>query len=207
MEKQERILLGATELFFRYGIKSITMDDIAKHLGMSKKTIYQFFPDKDSIVKTLTETTLEKNKCEFCNISDQDKNAVEKIFEMMKHMESMFSKMNVNLFYDMQKYHPKSWALFMSFREDFMLKSVEDNLQQGINEGFYRSDINIPVLARLRVAQMDWAFDPENFMSPIMQAQGFSNVQVALLDHFLHGISTLKGHKLINKYKQLNEEE
>lgn len=206
-EKEQRILVGATELFFRYGIKSITMDDIAKHLGMSKKTIYQFYPDKDAIVNQITINALERNKCEFCDIEKQHKNAIEKIFEMMRHMESMFSTMNVNLFYDMQKYHPKSWKLFLSFREDFMLKSVEENLEQGIKEGLYRTDINIPVLARLRVAEMDWAFDPENYISPVMQVQGFSKVHVALLDHFLHGIATLKGHKLINKHKQLNEEE
>lgn len=206
-ERETRILEGAAELFFRYGTKSITMDDIAKHLGMSKKTIYLYYPDKNAVVHQITINALEKNKCQFSTIENNTKNAIEKIFEMMRHMETMFSSMNVILFYDMQKYHPKSWKLFISFREDYMLKSVEGNLEEGMKDGLYRTDINVPVLARLRVAEMDWAFDPENFISPVIQTQGFSKVHVALLDHFLHGIATLKGHKLINKHKQLNEEE
>lgn len=206
-EKELRILEGATELFFRYGIKSITMDDIAKHLGMSKKTIYQYYLDKNAIVHQITINALNKNKLICCEIDKHKKNAIEKIFETMRHMETMFSTMNINLIYDMQKYHPKSWILFKKFKEEFLLKSIEDNLEQGIKEGLFRVDFNIHVLAQLRVAQMDWAFNPENYTSAIMQTQGFTKVHVALLDHFLHGIATLKGHKLINKHKQLNEEE
>ncbi|MCE2773152.1 MAG: TetR/AcrR family transcriptional regulator [Bacteroidetes bacterium] len=86
MEPKERILHAAAELFFRYGIKSITMDEIAKHLSMSKKTIYQFFRDKDEIVHELLAKDLTQHMCDFTEISQTSNNVVEEVFLHMKKM-------------------------------------------------------------------------------------------------------------------------
>lgn len=180
------------------------MDDIAKHLGMSKKTIYQFFSDKGDVVKSLLEKELVCNECEFKDIAGKSSNSIEEILQMMKHMQLMFSKMNPNLFYDLQKYHPESWQLFRSFKEKFIMEQVERNLIRGIEEGFYRKDINIKVIAKLRIEEVELAMSPHAFPPDKFQ---IADVQTSLLDHFLHGIVTIKGHKLINKYKQLNEDE
>lgn len=180
------------------------MDDIAKHLGMSKKTIYQFFSDKNEVVKRLMETTMLINKCEFMEITTRSKNSIEEILEMMKHMEHMFARMNPNFFYDLQKYYQDSWQMFRDFKEKFILETVQANIKRGINDGLFRSDINIKVIARLRIEEVELAMNPLAFPP---DKYSVAEVQVALLDHYLHGIATLKGHKLINKYKQLIEEE
>ena len=184
--------------------KSITMDDVAKHLAMSKKTLYQHFKDKNDMVMKCCSHDLVNRECVFKDIASQAKDAIHEIMQMMKHMESMFTKMNPNLFYDMQKYHPAVWRMFREFKEGNMMKMIEENLHKGIQQGLYRKDIDIPVMARLRIEQVEMGFNPEIFPPG---KYNLANVHFALFYHFLHGITTLKGHKLINKYKQITEEE
>ena len=204
METKERILKGAEELFFKYGIKSVTMDDIAKHLAVSKKTIYQFFEDKNEMVETLMTVKLKADECEFKQIQEESENVVVEVFNMMKHMGIVFSKVHPNIFYDLQKYHPKAWGQFKGFKEECMAKMVEDAISRGIREGLVRSDVNAKIMAKLRIEQVEMGLNPEIFPPDKFK---IVDVQIAMIDHFLHGICTLKGHKLINKYKQLTEEE
>jgi AcrR family transcriptional regulator len=204
MEPKVRILKGAEELFFRYGIKSVTMDDIARHLGISKKTIYQSFGDKDEVVNTLMEYKLKEDEVEYCQISDKSHNIIEEIFLLMKHMSSVFGKINPNVFYDLQKYHSSSWERFKTFKEDCIQRMVEEAIIKGIVDGIVRQDINPKIMATLRMEEVEMGFNPRLFPPDKFK---ILEVQLALLDHFLHGICTLKGHKLVNKYKQVIEEE
>jgi AcrR family transcriptional regulator len=204
MTIEEKILRGAQELVFRYGIKSITMDDIAKHLGMSKKTIYQHYSDKDELILKLVEFLLGHNEDQMECIVDKCKDPIHEIIETMKMMSSTFAKMNPILFYDMMKYYPESYQKFREFKENRILKMIEQNLKKGQELNLYRKDLNTKILARLRLEQIDLAvnldaFPPDKF--------NLVEVHVQLLDHFLHGVCTLKGHKILNKYKELHEEE
>lgn len=204
MEPKERIMKGAMELFFQYGIKSVTMDDIAKHLGMSKKTIYQFFTDKDEIVLTLSKRTQDENCRHFEAIAANAKDAIDEILQTMKHMVAMFTRMNANIFYDLQKYHPKSWDQFREFKEKVMMDLVVTNIEKGKKQGLYRIDVDPSVVAKLRIEEVEMGMNPLIFPPAKFN---LTQVEVALLDHWLHGICTIKGHKLINKYRQVVEEE
>ncbi len=201
---KERILEAAEVLFFKYGIKSITMDDIAKHLAMSKKTIYLFFKDKNEVVETLMKEGLNKDKCELNDITKNSANVIEEVMNLMKHMGTMFGKVNPNIFYDLQKYHPNAWKQFMKFKEDCMEGMVEGAIKRGIKEGLVREDINSKVLSILRIEQIVMGMNPEIFPPEKFK---MVDIQLAMLDHFLHGICTIKGHKMINKYKQVTEDE
>ena len=199
-----RILKGAHELFFRCGIKSVTMDDIAKHLGMSKKTIYQSFSDKDEIVYMLSTGVLHEHKCNLQEIEAESKDAIDEIMQSMKYMANMFTQMNPNLFYDLQKYHPRAWNAFREFKEKIILGLVINNIEKGQKQGLYRTELNPAIMARLRIEEVEMGmnamiFPPDKF--------NIVEVEVSMLDHWLYGVCTLKGHKLINKYKQLEEEE
>lgn len=204
METKDRVLQGAEELFFKYGIKSVTMDDIAKHLSISKKTIYQFYSDKNEIVDTLMKLKLEDDKIAIQQIHTEAENVITEVFGLMKHMSQMFSKMNPNLFYDLQKYHPDSWKLFNKFKEECIESMVENAIKKGAKDGLVRADINTKIIARLRMEEIQLGFNAQIFPPDKFK---IVDVQLELLDHFLHGICTLKGHKLINKYKQVTEEE
>ncbi|GAB4135714.1 MAG: TetR/AcrR family transcriptional regulator [Bacteroidia bacterium] len=204
METKDRILQGSLELFFRFGIKSVTMDDIAKHLSMSKKTIYQFFKDKDEIVHTLMEKDLQNHMCEFSEIFKNSNNVVEEVFGHMRKMHRIFSNINPNIFYDLRKYHPKTWEIFHKFRSEYAYKMIYESIVRGKEQGLVRKDVNPEILAKLRVEQIDMGFNPLIFPPDKFN---ILEVQLNMTEHFLYGICTLKGHKLINKHKEIIEEE
>ena len=180
------------------------MDDIAKHLAISKKTIYHSFADKNELVETLLSNSLKKDENEFNEIHDGAANVIEEVMNLMKHMGKMFAKVNPNIFYDLQKYHPGAWNKFKSFKEDCMAKMVEQSIKRGIKEGLVRTDVNAKILAKLRIEQIEMGFNPDIFPPDKFK---MVDVQVTLLDHFLLGICTIKGHKLFNKYKEVTEDE
>ncbi len=203
MESKEKILKGVEELFFKYGIKNITMDEIARHLSISKKTIYQFFKDKDEVVHSLMLQTLEDDKCRIKSAKDNSKNVVEEVLKMMEEMREMFGRINPVLFYELHKFHPLTWRIFQDFKSTFILDMVESSLKRGQKEGYIRPDINIKILARMRVEMVEQAMKGEMFPHELYNVL---DVQLALTEHFLYGVCTLKGHKLINKYKNIEEE-
>ncbi|CAN5906079.1 TetR/AcrR family transcriptional regulator [soil metagenome] len=201
---KDRILLEAARLFARNGIKSVSMDDIAQHLGVSKKTIYKWFQNKDEIVHSALQNQLSQveNDCECAMVEAE--NAVDELFQVMTVNKKVLSEIHPSIFYDLQKYHPASWQLWLAHRNSFILSKIVSNLGRGIREGLYRQDLDMELMARLRLALIDLAFSPDLFPPEQFHPE---RVQSAFFEHFLLGIATLKGHKLINKYKHVTEEE
>src|SRR5829696_9202746 len=106
MEVKERILVKAHELFNRYGIRSVSMDDIAAQLGMSKKTLYQYYADKEELVSGVFIAIIEGNKTRCLSDKKLADNAVHEVFLAFDMVQEMFSKMNPVVIFDLQKYHP-----------------------------------------------------------------------------------------------------
>lgn len=204
MKNVEKILSGAKELFYKYGIKNVTMDEIARHMAISKKTIYHAFPDKDTLVNSLIMRDIKNNHKEFDEIFTKSVNVVDEVFTIMKKMTEIFSNCNPVMYYDLQKFYPQSWKLFTDFREKFILAHVERSIERGKKDGLVRVDVNTKILAHLRMEEIAMAMSGVIFPSDKFN---MLDVQLALAEHFLYGICTLKGHKLINKYKEINEEE
>lgn len=203
METKERILVKAHELFMRYGIRSVSMDDIATNLGMSKKTIYQFFADKDELVDAIMDVEIVKmqNDCLSCGIRARD--AVDEIFLTMEQILEQFSQMNPMVLYDMEKFHHRAYQKIMKHKHDFILKIISNNLERGKAEGLYRPELNVEIMARFRLESMMLAFNID-----LYPPKKFPLVAVTreLIEHFVYGISSLKGIKLIEKYKlELNK--
>ncbi|OJW15955.1 TetR/AcrR family transcriptional regulator [Mucilaginibacter sp. 44-25] len=194
----ERIILGAEELFLQAGIKSVTMDDIAKHLGMSKKTIYHFFNDKNDLVIALVKKKLIEDECQIQDIINSSANVMEEMINMMKCSEEIFGRINPIVIHDMQKYHPLAWSEFQKFKSEVLVHTLEELLTKGIHQGFIRPDIDVRVLAKMRVNQVEMGFNTAIF--PVSQFSPWK-VQYQLLEHFNYGICTLKGHELLDKYK------
>ena len=116
----------------------------------------------------------------------------------------MFSTVNANMIYDLRKYHPRSWDLFSKFRNEVAFGMVQRALEKGKKDGLVRNDVNSDIVARLRVEEIEMGFNPSVFPP---SKHSIIDVQTALVEHFLYGVCTLKGHRLINKLKQINEEE
>ena len=204
MEIKEKILTEAFRLFCNKGIKSISMDDIAGHLAMSKKTLYKWFENKDEIVSAVISSHLRTNQCGCEEITSSSKDAVDELLKIVEFNKSLFSQLHPSVFFDLQKFYPKAWSLFNEFKSEFILAKVKANIERGIKEGLFRSDLNVEVMARLRLAQIEIVFNHDIFPPDKFNV---SQVQLDCLEHFLLGIATLKGHKLVNKYKQITEEE
>ena len=204
MEIKDRILQHAQTLFMRNGIKSVSMDDIAADMAMSKKTLYKWFENKDQIVQAGMSKHLDGTQCECTNMIKTATSAIDELFRMMEWTKQQFSNVHPSIFYDLQKFHPGTWQLWLAHKNEFILAQIIQNLRRGIAEGLFRADLDVDVMARLRLSQIELLFDSDVF--PPRQF-GNERVSQALLEHFMLGVATLKGHRLINQYRHVTEEE
>lgn len=204
METKDRILHHAMQLFMRNGIKSVSMDDIAASLAISKKTLYKWYENKDQIVQAGVNANLMQNQRECEQIMCGANSAVDELFGLMSWIKEQFANVHPSIFYDLEKFYPSSWQLWVDYKQAFLLEQIKGNLRRGVAEGLYRADLDVEVLARLRLAQIEMMFDSDLYPPRHFDIQRLS---VALLEHFMLGMATLKGHKLINAYRHVTEEE
>ncbi len=200
MEVKEYIVEESDKLFCQFGFKSVTMDDIAKHLGMSKKTIYQHFSDKDELVNILIKEKLSMQEVAMDSCMTKARDAVEELFFAITSIHELLSNMNPKLFYDLQKYHPKAWLSFKAFKEQNLGKCIEANLKRGVSEGLYRSEIKTDILGQMRLEQVDLLFSQPNHYT--VNKYSIIQVMVEITEHFLYGVCNTKGLEKINYYKQ-----
>lgn len=202
--QQHKIATAAFGLFCQKGIKSITMDDIAQHLGMSKKTIYKWFTNKDQIVYASTSSYLQATEQECEDFITNSANAIEELLQVIGMTKRVFSTLHASIFFDLQKYHRTSWELWVQHKEQFILEKIRQNIQRGITEGLYRKDLDVEVLARMRLIMIELPFNPLLFPPQDFEV---TQVQLSILELYMMGMATLKGHKLINDYKHITEDE
>lgn len=194
-----RIREKARDLFMQYGLRSVSMDDIAGKLGMSKKTIYHHYADKDELIVAVITEEVQQNQ----HICERDKtnaeNAIHEIFLAMDMVVELFSAMNPSLIYDMQKYHPNAFLKFQQHKNDYLYNTILANMEKGIREGLYREDINLDIMARYRVESMMLPFNPD-FHTKLKY--NLAQIEEELIVHFMFGLASPKGYKLILKYQQ-----
>ena len=198
-EVQVRIRQKADELFRRYGIRSVTMDEIASQLGISKKTIYHYYADKDELVDAVAVDEIKFSQESCTKDMAMSANAIEEIFRVMEFVEVMFRNMNPSMLFDLEKYHPSGYKKFLEHKNRFLFEMIKRNLERGIKEELYRPEINVEIMTRYRLESMMIAFNPELF-SPAKF--NLVSLQQEIIEHFLYGLATLKGYKLILKYKR-----
>lgn len=200
MENKERILEKAADLFMQYGIRSITMDEIAAQLGMSKKTIYQFFTDKDAMVEAVVNEEINRNEEGCRGFSQTAENAVHEIFLALDSFQEMLKAMNPQLMYDLEKHHPVAFKRLRQYKYQFLYTTIKENLERGVREDIYRTDLKIDLTTRHRIETSFMPFNQEAFPHnkyPMNQ----TSQELAIL--FLHSICNADGKKLMEKY--LNE--
>ena len=139
----------------RYGVRRVSMDDIARHLSISKKTIYHYFTDKDEIVTLVAIAHLSQEQKEFDQVFTMSKNSIDEMVGLSNCLRSNMKKINPSLLFDLQKYHPKAWAAWLAFKNDFMRMSIERSISRGIQEGYFRSEINAAIIATSRLEQVE----------------------------------------------------
>lgn len=197
METQEIILTKSFELFKRYGIRSVTMDEIAVQCGMSKKTVYQTFADKDSLVSSIMQRQIATSE-EKCTLAQKHaENAIHEIFLSLDWVHEMFDGVNPALLFDLRKYHSTVFRMLEDHKKKFLTDIFRKNFERGIDEGLYRLDIKIDILVPLRIHNMTIVFDQDLFPT---QKYTLFDIDEAITLHELYGVATLKGIKMIEKY-------
>jgi len=199
MEIKERIKQKADELYRRYGVKAVTMDEIAGQLGVSKKTIYQSFSDKNELVDAVIDDMLKFNR-ECCqSYRRNSENAIHEVFLAMEMLQVMFNNMNSSILFDIERNHPDTFKKFKEFKYKFLYETIRENIERGIKEKLYRPEINVDVVIKVRLEAIMLPFNDE-----IFPKSKFSLValQRELIELFLFGIASLKGYEVILKYQK-----
>ncbi len=199
METKERILHKANELYFRFGIRSITMDEIAAQCGMSKKTIYQFFEDKDALVAAVMDEEINTTQDRCVDTFHISENAIHEVFLAMEYVIQIFESMHVSVMFDLQKHHPDSYQKLQQNKSKFLYTVTKENIERGQREGLYRPELNAEILAYMRLETIFMTVRQE--LIPRHQHPP-SVVMQEISDHFLYGLATPKGLELIEKYKK-----
>jgi AcrR family transcriptional regulator len=192
VETRQRILEIAMAQFARFGVRTITMEDLARQAGISKKTIYQEFEDKKDLVKAVFAAILEQDRKRLAFILEQGDGVIEHLVQTSKMMRERLTSINPLVILEVQKYFPEAWNLFESFKQETIQQDLIKVLERGKELGYFRPEIDSKVLARVRLAQVTSAFDPKNFAEP---DYNLVEEQMIVLDHFLHGIFTEKGRQ------------
>lgn len=190
MEPKQQIVTKARDLFMRYGIKSISMDDLARELGMSKKTVYQYVENKADLIQKVFEDHLEEEKQVLAQYRSEATNAIDEMIQIARHMIRALRTYSVTVLYDLQKYYRSTWQLMRNVHEQHFFRVIKDNLERGIAEGMYRQDLDPDIVARLYISKSSSAADRECF--PLTEYP-LEELFVELMNYHLHGIVSQKG--------------
>lgn len=198
MEEVKQHIIGkAEELFLKYGIKSVTMDDIARELAISKKTIYQYFTDKNEIVNRVVHIYLEREKETMAEARRSAEDIIEECFLLSRCLRENHIRINPVVFWDMKKYYQKAWNLYQEYKNEIFFESIRQTLEKGIREGYFRESINPEILALLRLEQIQLIFNEDIFPR---HKFNLYEIQEQLYNHFMYGLLTEKGKQAFEQY-------
>jgi AcrR family transcriptional regulator len=194
---REQITQKAAALFTQFSVRSITMDEIAGSMGISKKTLYTWFTDKNELVETVYATPLQQLERDCSAIIRGATNAIQEIFLIWQSVKQTIGTMNETLLHDLQKYHHTAFERYTSFKKGYLFQLLLNNIKRGQAEQLYRAQI-IPEL----IAGYQVSITGINTRQEINQQQLWpqSTINEQLILHYLHGLATAKGVRLIEKY-------
>ncbi|MCB0792568.1 MAG: TetR/AcrR family transcriptional regulator [Flavobacteriales bacterium] len=195
-ERGTQIIDQAGKVFMRLGIRSVNMDDIAQHLRISKKTLYQYVKDKNDLVSRAVELICTHHRTSINAICERGMNAIDENFEIAKFLAAQLSQMHPSIHFDLQKYHAEAWDLLDRTEKADIERCVTLNMQKGIGEGLYRADLNIPVIAKIYIARFDATFDGELFPA---SEYNFQDVIWEMFRYHIRGIASDKGLKYLER--------
>lgn len=195
-EEYKHIIEKASELYNQYGIKSVTMDDVARELGMSKKTLYKYVANKDDLVDHFVDFLTKRRKCNVEEIKKQNLNAIEELFAVNEHVIEMLQNYNPSMEFDLKKYYPDHYTKLRERRRKNMYEAVRENIQKGKEGGLYRKDLDEDIIARVHVSRIENSFANEMFT--IQELTSWRFIREMMIYH-IHGIANGEGIKFFNR--------
>jgi TetR/AcrR family transcriptional regulator, cholesterol catabolism regulator len=195
MELRNRITKEATHQFFQYGIRNVTMEDIAVSLGISKRTIYETFKDKKELIQTCLEHLSEEQDGLTQTILEGSGNVVEAIFAFMQLKIKAIDSIHPAFLKDLKKYYPWIFNRLHSAHTEKGHDLSRRFLETGIQEGIFRKEINVAIIVKLFFAQMN-LIAGENLFS--RNEYDLKDILKNMVINYMRGISTKRGIDLID---------
>jgi AcrR family transcriptional regulator len=196
MDVQDKIFSKAEELFLKYGVRSVSMDDIARELGMSKKTIYTVAKNKEELVYKVLQNHFGREKQFCCKLTQNTKHAIEEMLLLTRHFMEQFSDTNQAVIFDLKKYYPKAFRLVDEYRNTFVLQNILTNIKKGMKQGLYRKDFNPELIARFYTAKFELIFSSGTFP---LKTFSLSDISRESLIYHIRGIASEKGLKYLEE--------
>jgi AcrR family transcriptional regulator len=197
MDEKLPVLLAQTiAIFMQYGIRSVTMDDLARQLGVSKKTLYKYVSDKKDLVLKTIQFATENQKALMHETCSHAGNAIEEQIEMAREASIRLKSIHPSVFFDLEKYYPEAWKILSDFKRTFISNCIKQNIERGQEEGLYRTDIDAAIISAFHTNMINIQFIPEIF--PV-GTFSFESIHQQLTDYHLRGIVNENGINFLNK--------
>lgn len=196
-ERGMRIVEDAARIFWTNGIRSVTMDDIASELGISKKTLYLYVKDKNDLVTKVLQHTSDRYHTHINGIQRQGLNAIDEMYAIALYISAEVTKFHPSLHYDLAKYYPDACRIMDQGNQVEVVRQVAENMEKGIREGLYREGLNVPLLAKLYVVRFDQAMTMEQ--ARLAEHYSMADINWELFRYHIRGIASKKGMDYLEK--------
>jgi AcrR family transcriptional regulator len=196
---KDKIIRESKEMFFRYGIKSITMEDIARELGISKKTLYQHFDNKNDLLLEVINLHDCDQKSRLSELRAKATNAIDEMIRIAKYFDQMLKQVSPSLVFDVQKYHRDAWEKMNKTHNEDVYQEISDNLRRGITEGLYRADFDTDIIAKIYVNTSILGTRPDVFAPNDYKMHDILRTNIL---YHLHGIVSATGLELLQQMKE-----
>ncbi len=185
----------------RYGFKSVTMSDIARELGISKKTLYQFVDNKNDLILKVVKARIKDEEAKVSKIHEEAKDAIDEMLAISFHVNQNLKTINPAAIFDLQKYYRDAWDEIQAHRVGFVFNIIKENILRGVKQGLYRENIDVDIISKIYIGVMLSMTDTELFPYPQYNS---AKVYEACVHYHIYGIVSLKGLELLKKYANCN---
>lgn len=199
MSQKQQILEKAEEMYMKLGIKSVSMDDLARNLGISKKTIYQYVENKNDLVSAVVQCHIDEEKIVVLDILENSENAIDEMLKVAKYVISQLRKLSPTVVYDLKKYYRESWQMLERHDQEFVYNHIKTNIERGIKEELYSADVNTDIIARMYVSQNFSVVDEDIF--PLQKYNREKLFEQFILYH-IRGIACPKGLEVLEELRK-----
>ena len=193
---KDKIIKKAADLYFKYGIKNVTMDQIAGELGISKKTIYQYFSGKERLVRDVVNFIFDQIQNQIDQVCLMKLNPYQELFKIKDIIKENLKRADASPHYQLKKYYPEIATSLEQMKFNSIMECLEHNLKKGIKQGYYKENIDKEFIKRMYFVNTLNLSNPELFPPELFDKNKTMDM---FLNMFLSGISTKKGRKKLKE--------
>lgn len=192
--QEEEMVMGALSLFNKFGIRSVTMDDVAREMAVSKKTLYKFFENKADLVNKCVMTIFDQVQGCMMEIHSSAQNSIDELFDIDNVIRQIMEDHNPSLHFQLHKYYPQTAKAMYEGRRELINKMISENIDNGKRDGLYRESIDTEIITHLYCSKMESI--PED-QEDLMKRFHSKQVKRQALEYHIRGIASPKGLKYL----------